>query len=709
VAAAYIIIGWLIMQVGDTLGPALLLPGWINSALAFFLILGFPLAIFFAWAFEMTPDGIKKENEVDRSQSITPVTSQKLNNMIIGLLVLALGYFMLDKFVLAPGRNTAEIESAVQAAQESVPEQTPVENDKSIAVLPFVNMSDDSSNEYFSDGISEEILNALAKVKDLKVAGRTSSFAFKGKDDDLRVIGETLGVEHILEGSVRKSGNQVRITAQLIKVSDGFHLWSETFDRELTDIFSIQDEIAQTILAQLKLELIGTQDQQLTSATTNVHTYELYLRARQLMYKRNLESLQLAEQLLRQAIAGDENYAAAYAQLGIVTLLTSDNSYGPLPLQQALETALPLLEKAVSLDPDLAEGWAGLGMYYQSIPGKLDTTIELLRKSLALNPNQIDPSNWLQYALRQQGKLAESGRLLEQILEREPLYRPAIFNLVLMYFVTNRVDQSLALVERSKRFLPNDLVMISIESAHYLLNQQPVEVYKLADAAFQATPSDRSVRMSLSVALLQLRENERLAEIGIGWPQCDGLTRLRRIEEAAAVCYRLGKDDLEEGIARLFNFLVSNGRENELIGYVQERWSDLDAFEQDVPTHDGFAHQTLGHIARAYQLLGNEAMFQDAMQRFRASLDFQRANGADSLLMESAEGYYFTLAGDYDSALTHMERASELGLKYDLKTSDYWPVYKSLDGLPRFEALKADGQRKINAEREQLGMEPLSF
>ena len=189
VAAAYIIVGWLTMQVGDTLGPALLLPGWINSALAFFLLLGFPLAMFFAWAFEITSDGIKKENEVDRSQSITHITRQKLNNMIIGLLVLALGYFVFDKFVLAPGRNTLEIESAIQTAQESVPEQSPVKNEKSMAVLPFVNMSDDPANEYFSDGISEEILNALAKVKDLKVAGRTSSFAFKAKDEDLRVIG----------------------------------------------------------------------------------------------------------------------------------------------------------------------------------------------------------------------------------------------------------------------------------------------------------------------------------------------------------------------------------------------------------------------------------------------------------------------------------------------------------------------------------------
>ncbi|MBT8063368.1 MAG: adenylyl cyclase, partial [Gammaproteobacteria bacterium] len=168
----------------------------------------------------------------------------------MALLVLALGYFAFDKFVLDPGRDAAEIEAAVQTAQETAAE--PETDENSIAVLPFVNMSDDAANEYFSDGISEEILNALAQVKDLKVAGRTSSFAFKGKDQDLRTIGEALGVKNILEGSVRKAGDKVRITAQLIQASDGFHLWSETYDRELTDIFAIQDEIAQTILEQLK-------------------------------------------------------------------------------------------------------------------------------------------------------------------------------------------------------------------------------------------------------------------------------------------------------------------------------------------------------------------------------------------------------------------------------------------------------------------------
>ena len=213
VAAAYIIIGWLIMQAGEVMGPALRLPEWVNSLLAFFLILGFPLAMFFAWAFEMTPEGLKKEKNVDRSQSITSTTGKKLNHTITIVLVLALGLFAFDKFVLDPDRDAAEIATAIQVAQENVvPVVEPAEADNSIAVLPFVNMSSDKEQEYFSDGLSEELFNLLAKIPNLQVAARTSSFSFKGQNLEVPEIAQRLKVAHVLEGSVRKAGNQIRIT-----------------------------------------------------------------------------------------------------------------------------------------------------------------------------------------------------------------------------------------------------------------------------------------------------------------------------------------------------------------------------------------------------------------------------------------------------------------------------------------------------------------
>jgi TolB-like protein len=240
VGTAYVVLAWLLAQITDVFLEPFGAPDWVIKTILLVLVAGFPLALFFAWAFEMTPEGIKKEKDVDRNESITHETGQKLNLAIIFILVLALGYFAFDKFVLDVERDAELVRATedIAAAAEAKPGQ------KSIAVLPFVNMSEDTSNEYFSDGISEEILNSLARVKELKVAGRTSSFAFKGQNQDLRKIGDALGVEHILEGSVRKAGAKVRITAQLIQVDDGFHLWSDTYDRELNDVFAIQDEIA---------------------------------------------------------------------------------------------------------------------------------------------------------------------------------------------------------------------------------------------------------------------------------------------------------------------------------------------------------------------------------------------------------------------------------------------------------------------------------
>ena len=243
VAAAYVIVGWLIMQAGEVMGPALRLPEWINSALAFFLILGFPLAMFFAWAFELTPDGIKKDKGVDQDQPIANETGGILNRTIVIALVLALAYFSFDKFILDPKRDVellqTEAAQAVDITEPVVADKAP--DSKSIAVLPFMNMSSDPEQEYFSDGITEEVLNLLAKTPELRVTSRSSVFSLKGQNLDIPMVAAKLGVAHILEGSVRKAGNRVRITAQLIEAGNDVHLWSETYDRELDDIFAIQD------------------------------------------------------------------------------------------------------------------------------------------------------------------------------------------------------------------------------------------------------------------------------------------------------------------------------------------------------------------------------------------------------------------------------------------------------------------------------------
>jgi len=426
VAAAYIIIGWLIMQAGEVMGPALRLPEWVNSLLAFFLILGFPLAMFFAWAFEMTPEGLKKEKDVDRSQSITSTTGKKLNHAITIVLVLALGLFAIDKFVLDPGRDAAEIATAIQVAQENVvPVVEPAEADNSIAVLPFVNMSSDKEQEYFSDGLSEELLNLLAKIPELRVAARTSSFSFKDQNIEIPEIAARLKVAHVLEGSVRKSGNQIRITAQLIQADNGFHLWSETYDRQLDNIFQIQDEIAVAVVDVLRITLLGEAPK---VRTTDPEAYRLFLEGQH--YRRHVtsDSLRKAIDAFKKVLAIDPDYVPAWAELGYTYLWAAGTDdrvsieEGNIQADHAIEMAISLdlnhafsyfvrgssrihnkykfkdgaedFQRALSLEPGnaLLIGSTGTGA---RVTGQFDLAIERYQESLSLDPIVPEFLNWL--------------------------------------------------------------------------------------------------------------------------------------------------------------------------------------------------------------------------------------------------------------------------------------------------------------------------
>ncbi len=263
VGIAYIVLGWVALQVGDVLFDMFGTPDWVGKTLAVLLALGFPFACLFAWAFELTPEGIKKTRDVDLSQSITHSTGRRLDRVIIVALVVALGYFIWDRQGLVEPGTTTAADAAV---------------DRSIAVLPFVNMSSDREQEWFADGLTEEILNALARTPDLLVASRTSSFQFKNQNTDISDIAAKLGVAHVLEGSVRRGGDRLRVTAQLIRASDGFHLWSETFDRTPEDVIAIQEDVAFEIASALNTAMDPEALRQMVSAgTSSIAAYEAYL------------------------------------------------------------------------------------------------------------------------------------------------------------------------------------------------------------------------------------------------------------------------------------------------------------------------------------------------------------------------------------------------------------------------------------------------
>ena len=270
-AGLYLVGAWLLTQVAATLLPVFGAPAWVMKALVAALAIGFFAALVFAWVFELTPEGLKRDADVPDAVSIAPQTGRRMDRAIIGVLVLALVYFAVDKFVLAPGREAAQIAATSAAAPATAPATTPAVaapavDARSIAVLPFVNMSADPENEFFSDGLSEEILNSLARIDGMQVVGRTSSFQFKGKNEDLRKIGEALGVATVLEGSVRREGERARITAQLIRTRDGIHLWSQTYDRTLKDTFAVQLDIAEQVAGVLQVVLDDKQRERMRTA-----------------------------------------------------------------------------------------------------------------------------------------------------------------------------------------------------------------------------------------------------------------------------------------------------------------------------------------------------------------------------------------------------------------------------------------------------------
>ena len=358
VGIAYTVAAWLLLQVTDIVFPRIGLPHSAVTLVIALLAIGFIPALIFAWAFEMTPEGIKREKDVDRSQSITPKTGRKLDRMIIVVLAAVVGWFLIDEYYFEPqetGISTAAVTQVDHAVVEGA------EAAKSIAVLPFVNMSADVDNEYFSDGISEELLNVLVKVSTLHVASRTSAFAYKGKDLPISQIARELKVDNILEGSVRKAGNRVRITAQLIDAKSDRHLWSETYERELVDIFDIQEEISNNIVDALKVALNVEESAAIERAqrpTENAEAYELYLQGRFAWRQRHEENIRRSIELFERAIALDPDFARAHEALAV--------AWAVLPVWagssnvEASRNSRPHAIRALELEPTLSEARAVL-------------------------------------------------------------------------------------------------------------------------------------------------------------------------------------------------------------------------------------------------------------------------------------------------------------------------------------------------------------
>ena len=414
VAVMYGFGAWLILQVAELLFGVLDLPGWTSKFVLGLLILGFPLVLIFSWVYELTPEGLKKQHDVDLNQSITHETGRKINYLIGALAVLAIVVVAVERFIPRPAPIPVATEAAPAATSEA-PVQAAA---KSIAVLPFADMSAGKDQEYFADGLAEELLNLLAKLPELRVIGRTSSFQFKGRNEDLRVIGEKLNVAHILEGSVRQSGETVRISAQLIRAADGSHLWSQTYDRTLDDILVVQDDIAGEVVKALKLTLLGS-----TSVTrsrpVDPEAYNLALQGRFFLDRRSSEDLKRSVDYFQRSRERDPDYAPAWAGLSQAYAYQADNGY--VPAADGYGQAREAAEQALALDPQLADAHLAMGQIHSTYDWDWATADASFRRALDLEPGSAEALRKAGSQALTLGRFSEAIDLINKAIERDPL------------------------------------------------------------------------------------------------------------------------------------------------------------------------------------------------------------------------------------------------------------------------------------------------
>ncbi|MEO0574714.1 MAG: tetratricopeptide repeat protein [Pseudomonadota bacterium] len=508
-AILYVVGSWLILQVAELLTEILSVPEWTLRFVLMILLLGLPLALIFSWVYEITPEGIKKESEIASGESVTDQTAKKLDVVVIALLVSVLGVFVADRLLSSDTQEqpTAAATSEPLPAAAVALEQPQA---RSVAVLPFADLSAGQANEYFSDGLTETLLHVLAGIPELKVAARTSSFAFKGRNEDVRDIARQLGVAHVLEGSVQRAGDKVRITAQLIRAEDGFHIWSENFDKTLDDIFEIQDDIATEVSKALTVSLLRSgDDASFASVTTsNVAAYDLYLQALSEYRKASVVSLAEAEQLLKRALQIEPDYAEAAAALGSVYLWQLQT--GAVPQAEGFEQVIAQAQHALSLDPDNVEAAVlliearGRQAYMQGDAINSTLAGEQIRALVDRAKGEVTPKVSYAGFLTWSGDSDSAIVQMQRAIELDPLNPELHYWLGGYYAESDRVSDALAAYDRSLELEPDQP---NVYSSYAVLAEEAgdyVSALQYMTRAAELDPADPELPGSIAIMLYEL-------------------------------------------------------------------------------------------------------------------------------------------------------------------------------------------------------------
>ena len=700
---AYAVAVFVMLQLMDAAVEPLLLPDWLPTLVVIILILGFPLVFILAWQYEITPGGVKST----RTAGLLTRTQNTLlfSLMTLGMFGLGYGFYgYYSNVFIADGPGDGSL-SITEQREFVAPEN-------SIAVLPFADMSVDNSQAYFTDGIAEEILNVLAKVDGLHVAARTSSFAFRGLDKDIREIGRLLNVSTVLEGSIRKSGEQIRMTAQLINVEDGYHIWSETYERKLEDVFAIQDEIASAIATALVDSFAGL-EQKPTSRSNDLAAFEAYRTGRLHWWRRSPDELQKAITLFAKALEHDPSFAPAYAGIADSWLLLS--LYGNATSMNATERAMPMIEKALKIDPESAEAFAALGLARWQI-GQRDAGESALRQAIKLNEDYIPAYLWLGGLLGDLGRLPEESQILQQAMAIDPLNELLTINYAGNLSTRGDYEAGKDLLQGLISLRPDSATLLRISSGHAMSNGDLVGAWRYANQSYELEPESPVVIETLAGAWESMGVTDKAEKLLL-----DGLEianenfglrsnyfflllkqdRLEKAERLIQEQYGDSVDGLPEQMQQFYYFhkgMISLVRgDNETAGDLIERgiredlgqgWSGQQVFFMTLSS----ALQTDG---------GNAELAEQRLTDAERAVRRARINGMDNADIYYTESSIHALRGESGAALQSLQTAYERGfrgiwmLEMDLRM-------ESLHQEPEFAAIKQRIERDIAQARSEV-------
>ncbi|NHK26624.1 tetratricopeptide repeat protein [Parvularcula flava] len=682
VAGVYAVVGWLIAQISSVLESSLSLPDWFDAVVVTLLLLGFPVAMLLAWAFEMTAEGMKPTKSVPADQSITAKTGQRLDYVIIAGLVLVIG---LVGFQMIASPSGVSEQAGATAPGEA-----------SIAVLPFADMSATGDQEYFSDGIAEELLNVLAQVPDLQVAGRTSAFAFKGQNKDLREIGDILKVAHILEGSVRKAGDKVRITAQLIEVDSGYHLWSETYDRDMTDIFAVQDEISAAITAELVPRLTGNAPVQVARAS-DIDAYELYLLARQQEKGAITETFAQAAETLDRALGIDPDYVPALAWRSYYELMMSDaqGATGTTPFDKASATARPLIARAIELDPKSPDAlFARAGLYL--FEDNFAEAERFYRLALVQRPNFPYARNDLGYLYMRQGELEKAMEQFEIALEHDPALDDANNNVFAIYLGNGEFEKAKAALDRWSRISPDSPSLQFCYARYHVVTGNYAALVDMLEKDGDGPFTDRFSNF-LPFIWATLGEYDKALDLASGPGRNTILLAMNRPEDAIrqARAYAEANPDGEDEY--MFILHMTQGWDA-IVDHYTEKYSSAEVFELST-AHPPYANYVPALIYTGH--VDGEILLEYWADHVAGHMK-EAPNNADN---EYSLARIAVLRGEgSEEVMGHLNRAFELGNRN--RGVSIEPIFRGFEDQASFNAYVDRVEAALNAERAKLDLPP---